>query len=81
MNFSELGLSPKVLEAVTNSGYTTPTPIQAQAIYFDLDLITTKKQLDWEIQPGDDIMVFPRQRPPGLNSLFPALLRLIPFGL
>ncbi len=56
-------------------------PIQAQAIYFDLDLITTKKQLDWEIQPGDDIMVFPRQRPPGLNSLFPALLRLIPFGL
>lgn len=32
MNFSELGLSPKVLEAVTASGYTTPTPIQAQAI-------------------------------------------------
>ncbi|NDB70220.1 MAG: DEAD/DEAH box helicase, partial [Methylocystaceae bacterium] len=32
MNFSELGLSPKVLEAVEASGYTTPTPIQAQAI-------------------------------------------------
>ena len=32
MNFSELGLSPKVLEAVTASGYTTPTPIQEQAI-------------------------------------------------
>ena len=32
MNFSELGLSPKVLEAVTASGYTTPTPIQAEAI-------------------------------------------------
>ena len=32
MTFAELGLSPKVLEAVTSSGYTTPTPIQAQAI-------------------------------------------------
>ena len=32
MNFAELGLSPKVLEAVEASGYTTPTPIQEQAI-------------------------------------------------
>ena len=32
MTFAELGLSPKVLEAVTSSGYTVPTPIQAQAI-------------------------------------------------
>ncbi|MCP8940294.1 DEAD/DEAH box helicase [Alsobacter sp. SYSU M60028] len=32
MNFSDLGLSQKVLEAVTASGYTQPTPIQEQAI-------------------------------------------------
>ncbi len=32
MSFAELGLSEKVLTAVTNAGYTTPTPIQAQAI-------------------------------------------------
>ncbi|MEN0040220.1 MAG: DEAD/DEAH box helicase [Pseudomonadota bacterium] len=32
MKFSELGLSPKVLQAVENAGYTEPTPIQAQAI-------------------------------------------------
>ncbi|MBM3520165.1 MAG: DEAD/DEAH box helicase [Alphaproteobacteria bacterium] len=32
MNFSELGLSPKVLTAVTAAGYQIPTPIQAQAI-------------------------------------------------
>jgi superfamily II DNA/RNA helicase len=32
MSFSELGLSPKVLEAVTAAGYTVPTAIQAQAI-------------------------------------------------
>jgi superfamily II DNA/RNA helicase len=32
MSFDALGLSPKVLEAVTASGYTIPTPIQAQAI-------------------------------------------------
>src|SRR3954452_18732455 len=32
MSFAELGLSAKVLAAVEASGYTTPTPIQAQAI-------------------------------------------------
>ena len=32
MSFSDLGLSPKVLEAVTAAGYTIPTAIQAQAI-------------------------------------------------
>ena len=32
MSFQELGLSDKVLQAVETSGYTTPTPIQAQAI-------------------------------------------------
>jgi superfamily II DNA/RNA helicase len=32
MSFSTLGLSPKVLEAVTAAGFTTPTPIQAEAI-------------------------------------------------
>jgi superfamily II DNA/RNA helicase len=32
MSFTELGLSPKVLDAVTAAGYTTPTAIQAQAI-------------------------------------------------
>src|SRR6202521_2332831 len=32
MSFSHLGLSDKVLAAVTAAGYTTPTPIQDQAI-------------------------------------------------
>ncbi|ACA18676.1 DEAD/DEAH box helicase domain protein [Methylobacterium sp. 4-46] len=32
MSFAELGLSEKVLQAVSAAGYTTPTPIQAQAI-------------------------------------------------
>ena len=32
MSFSDLGLSQKVLDAVTATGYTEPTPIQAQAI-------------------------------------------------
>src|ERR1700678_253589 len=30
--FDDLGLSPEILRAVTESGYTTPTPIQAQGI-------------------------------------------------
>ncbi|MBC7950278.1 MAG: DEAD/DEAH box helicase [Rhodospirillaceae bacterium] len=32
MDFAELGLSPELLKAVEESGYTTPTPIQEQAI-------------------------------------------------
>ncbi|PIK73141.1 DEAD/DEAH box helicase, partial [Methylobacterium frigidaeris] len=32
MSFAELGLSEKVQQAVEAAGYTTPTPIQAQAI-------------------------------------------------
>src|SRR5256886_2967235 len=32
MHFNELGLSPELLQAVTDAGYTNPTPIQQQAI-------------------------------------------------
>ena len=32
MSFTHLGLSDKVLAAVAATGYTTPTPIQEQAI-------------------------------------------------
>jgi superfamily II DNA/RNA helicase len=32
LKFADLGLSPKVLSAVTDAGYTVPTPIQAGAI-------------------------------------------------
>src|SRR5438046_7355337 len=32
MHFNELGLSPELLQAITDTGYTTPTPIQPQAI-------------------------------------------------
>jgi ATP-dependent RNA helicase RhlE len=32
MRFDELGLVPELLRAVSDQGYTTPTPIQAQAI-------------------------------------------------
>jgi ATP-dependent RNA helicase RhlE len=32
MSFSELGLIPEILRAVTDAGYTEPTPIQRQAI-------------------------------------------------
>ena len=37
MKFSELGLDPKVLQAVQEAGYETPTPIQAQAIPYALE--------------------------------------------
>ena len=36
MTFEHLGLSPEVLKAVQDSGYSTPTPIQRQAIPYVL---------------------------------------------
>jgi superfamily II DNA/RNA helicase len=42
--FTELGLSPEIVRAGTEKGYTTPTPIQAQAIPYVLmgrDLLGT----------------------------------------
>ena len=36
--FSELGLSPATLQAVADTGYTTATPIQAEAIPYALIL-------------------------------------------
>src|SRR5579883_3564793 len=36
MNFSDLGLSPELLQAVADAGYTTPTPIQEKAIPYVL---------------------------------------------
>jgi superfamily II DNA/RNA helicase len=36
MTFEELGLSPKLLSAIADAGYTSPTPIQAGAIPFAL---------------------------------------------
>ena len=35
--FSDLGLSPKVMKAIADVGYDTPTPIQAGAIPFALE--------------------------------------------
>ncbi|MEM9971798.1 MAG: DEAD/DEAH box helicase, partial [Pseudomonadota bacterium] len=35
--FSDLALSPKVMKAVADAGYETPTPIQAGAIPAALD--------------------------------------------
>ena len=32
MTFADLGLSPELLKAVEDAGYTTPTPIQAEAV-------------------------------------------------
>src|SRR5580658_5213957 len=36
MSFEDLGLSPEVLKAVVDAGYTAPTPIQEQAIPYVL---------------------------------------------
>src|SRR5260221_3567975 len=48
MNFTDLALSPEVLQAVSDTGYTTPTPIPAQAI----PVILTGRDVLRCAQPG-----------------------------
>jgi ATP-dependent RNA helicase RhlE len=67
MTFDQLGLSAAVLQAVTDSGYETPTPIQAQAI----PLILEGKDLVGASQTGT-----------GKTAAFalPALSKITPLG-
>ena len=37
VTFEKLALHPSILKAITESGYTTPTPVQAQAIPLALE--------------------------------------------
>ncbi len=67
MTFADLGLSPEILKAIADQGYTEPTPIQAQAIPVVLE--------------GRDIMAG-AQTGTGKTAAFtlPLLQRLLPFA-
>ena len=67
MRFDELGLAPELLKAISEEGYTTPTPIQAQAI----PIVLSGKDLMGGAQTGT-----------GKTAAFtlPLLQRLLPFA-
>ncbi|MGZ8257758.1 MAG: DEAD/DEAH box helicase [Methylotenera sp.] len=67
LGFENLGLAPELLKALTESGYTTPTPIQAQAIPVAL--------------AGGDLMAG-AQTGTGKTAAFalPLLQKLLPFA-
>ena len=67
MRFDELGLAPELLRAISEQGYTDPTPIQAQAIPIVLD--------------GKDLMGG-AQTGTGKTAAFtlPLLQRILPFA-
>src|SRR5450830_74902 len=67
LSFNDLGLAPELLKALTDSGYTTPTPIQAQAIPVAL--------------AGGDLMAG-AQTGTGKTAAFalPLLQKLLPFA-
>ncbi|MDA0190783.1 MAG: DEAD/DEAH box helicase, partial [Proteobacteria bacterium] len=67
MRFDELGLAPEILKAITEQGYTSPTPIQAQAI----PLVLQGKDLMGGAQTGT-----------GKTAAFtlPLLQRILPFA-
>lgn len=67
IDFADLSLAPEILKALTGSGYTTPTPIQAQAIPLVLE--------------GCDLMAG-AQTGTGKTAAFalPMLQKLLPFA-
>ena len=67
ISFADLKLAPEILKALTESGYTTPTPIQAQAIPLVLE--------------GSDLMAG-AQTGTGKTAAFalPMLQKLLPFA-
>src|SRR5512141_562129 len=67
VSFADLKLAPQILKALTDSGYTTPTPIQAQAIPLVLE--------------GGDLMGG-AQTGTGKTAAFalPMLQKLLPFA-
>ena len=67
MRFDELGLAPELLHAVSDKGYETPTPIQAQAI----PIVLAGKDLMGGAQTGT-----------GKTAAFtlPLLQRILPFA-
>jgi ATP-dependent RNA helicase RhlE len=67
MRFDELGLAPELLRAITEQGYTEPTPIQAQAI----PIVLSGKDLMGGAQTGT-----------GKTAAFtlPLLQRILPFA-
>jgi len=67
MRFDELGLAPELLQAISDQGYVTPTPIQAQAI----PIVLSGKDLMGGAQTGT-----------GKTAAFtlPLLQRILPFA-
>ena len=75
-DFSDLGLSPTTLKAVADTGYTTATPIQAQAIPVALagrDEVDREDYEDWRATVdlrsrasacGDTRALWPRAQTP-----------------
>ena len=81
MSFADLALTPSILKAVTACGYTTPTPIQEQAIPLALagrDLIATAQTGTGKtaafVLPALQLL----SKPPRNNSKGPRILVLTP---
>jgi protein involved in polysaccharide export with SLBB domain len=57
-------------------------PVQPRDLPFDLDQIKKGKMPDWEIEPGDTLLIPTRQRRPNFfQQIMPLLFRFLPFGI
>jgi protein involved in polysaccharide export with SLBB domain len=57
-------------------------PLASRDLPFDAEAIRKGKARDWDLVPGDMVIVLPKQRKPSLlQNLLPIVLRFLPFGL
>ena len=57
-------------------------PAASVELPFDIDQIMKGKQKNWELEPGDAVIIPPRQkRPTFFQQALPLLFRFLPFGI
>ncbi len=57
-------------------------PNETRDIPFDIDKVAKGAQPNWEIEPGDAVIVLPKVKTkPWINQMLPLLFRFLPFGL
>jgi protein involved in polysaccharide export with SLBB domain len=57
-------------------------PLASQDLPFDIDKIRKGKAQDWELIPGDVVVILPKQHRPTIwQNLLPLVFRFLPFGL
>ncbi len=76
-----LGKNADKHRGVLRKGYLLH-PNETRDIPFDIDKVAKGSQPNWEIEPGDAVIVLPKMKTRSwINQMIPLLFRFLPFGL